>query len=150
MLAVERHCRCLPYGHEIFAEPIPVNLRKRKFTDYSAIWEAAMTIIARTENPFPNVPHPLGACWVADWVNVNSDSPSRYFEGTRRAVDCRDEQLEVCADGIQRTDGSVEAAITVIETSGDWFERLILTSEDEARGLARALLAAADEYDRMR
>ena len=108
-----------------------------------------MTIVARIENPFPNVPHPLGACRVADWVNVNSDSPSRYFEGTRRAVDCRDERLEVCADGIQRTDGSVEAAITVIEASGDWFERLILTSADEARGLARALMAAADEYDRM-
>ena len=108
-----------------------------------------MTIVARTENPFPNVPHPLGASQVADWVDLNSDSPARYFEGTRRVVDCRGEQLEVCADGIQRTDGSVEAAITVVEAGGHWFERLILTSADEARGLARALMAAADEYDRM-
>ena len=108
-----------------------------------------MTIITSTENPFPNVRYPLGACQVADWVDVNSDSPSRYFEGTRRVVDCLDEPLEVCADGIQRTDGSVEATITVIEAGRQWFERLILASADEARELASALMAAADEYDRM-
>jgi hypothetical protein len=107
-----------------------------------------MTIITHTENPFPNVPHPFGACSVADWIDVNSDSPSRYFEGTRRVVDCRDERLEVCADGIQRADGSVEGAITVNGDSS-MFERLILASSAEARELAFALMAAADEYDRL-
>jgi hypothetical protein len=99
-----------------------------------------MTIITRAENPFPNVPHPIGACGVADWVDVSSDSPSRYFEGTRRVVHCRDEDLEVGTDGIQRTDGSVDASITVVEGGGHLFEHLILT---------RALMAAADAYDRM-
>jgi hypothetical protein len=101
-----------------------------------------------TTNPFANVPQPAGACSVADWVDLNSDLPSRYFEGTRRVVDCRDEKLEVCADGIQRVDGGVEGAITVTGDSS-MFERLILASSAEARQLARALVAAADEYDRM-
>lgn len=71
---------------------------------------------------------------------MNSDSPSRYFEGTRGVVDSRDEKLEVCADGIQRADGSVEGAITVIGDSS-MFERLIIASSNEAREFARALMA---------
>ena len=54
------------------------------------------------------------------------------------------------ADGIQRPDGSVEGAITVVgDPDGHRYERLILTSSAEARGLTRALIAATDDFDRM-
>lgn len=67
--------------------------------------------------------------------------PIRYFVGTTRTVG---EDVEVQIGGIQHSDGRIERSISV---SGDG--ECCRVSAADARGLARALIAAGDEIDRL-
>jgi hypothetical protein len=109
-----------------------------------------MTTI-RTENPYPNVPLPAGVHLVEDWVDIGSDSPSRYFEGLHRIVERRGpdrgaKPIHVYIAGAQTPDGRLEPIeIVVHQLHAD--EPIM--SAATARQLARALMAAADDFDRI-
>jgi hypothetical protein len=107
-----------------------------------------MTTIHIIENPFPNVPLPAGAHLVEDWVDVGTDSPSRYFEGLHRVVERGapdpGEPIHVYIAGAQTPDGRLEPIeIVVHQLHAD--EPIM--SAATARQLARALIAAADGFD---
>jgi hypothetical protein len=67
--------------------------------------------------------------------------PIRYFVGTTRTVG---EDIEVQIEGVQHSDGRVERSIGI----PGYGEGCRVNSAD-ARGLARALIAAADEIDQL-
>jgi hypothetical protein len=86
----------------------------------------------------PDIPAPPGAVKVDDWMGL-PDDPVRYFEGPEWAV--TDTRAKVLIDGAQFPDGRIDRAICVRNAEG--------LSSDQARGLARALLAAADKRDEL-
>jgi hypothetical protein len=105
-------------------------------------WSTAMTT-----NPFPQVPFPAGAV-KADWHDLHSLNAFRYFEGAHRVVDRRDDlpssqDVLVYIAGTQALDGTVEREIVVHQLHAD--EPI---TPQQARQLARALVAAADDIDR--
>jgi hypothetical protein len=91
-----------------------------------------------------DLPAPAGATRVGDWEpaqRTGYPGPIRYFHGTRRTVEGGyREDIEIQIEGIQHSDGRAGRAIRV---SG---VRDVLSIAD-ARQLARALMAAADEVD---
>jgi hypothetical protein len=107
----------------------------------------AMSTNTTTSNPCPDVPMPGGAV-TAEWQDAGTPNAFRYFEGSRWVVDrrvdrARSEDIEVYVAGTQEPDGTVVRDIVVHQ----------LHSDDpimprQARQLARALIAAADEIDR--
>ena len=102
------------------------------------------------KNRHAAIPLPAGACTADDWIDVGGDSPLRYFECRRRIIARRDPDdeladIEVYVAGMQRTDGSADPEICVHQLHGN----MPIQSVATARELARALMQAADEYDRL-
>ena len=106
------------------------------------------TITTTTAN-LANVPHPAGAVQVHDWMGPRigeepdgSTDCARYFLGGSWVVERNSSDTDICieVDGIQHGDGRVERVVVV---DGD-----VLTV-DQARQLAAALIAAADEVETM-
>lgn len=100
-----------------------------------------------TTTNYDDVPPPAGATRVWDEWELLKDTghpdPIRYFYGTARTVYlAAGPDIEVRIEGIQHSDGRVERAIRVNGASD-------VISIAHARGLARALIAAADELDRL-
>src|ERR1700729_1059198 len=99
-----------------------------------------------------NVPLPTGATKVHDWARPRGGMPYRFITFTDRTV--TDHLVRVSIHAFQWADGSladgagaegngVEApGIAVLEASDP-------LNSDQARELAAALLAAADEIDRL-
>ncbi len=97
---------------------------------------------------YSDVPRPADAVDVDDWDATNWDDPEdgegpvRCFSGTRRVVECNSsDDARVAIDGLQYADGRVERAIRISDAED-------LTS-GLAREIARALIAAADEMERL-
>jgi hypothetical protein len=104
-----------------------------------------------TENPFPNVPMPPGAVQVDDWCD-STNSATRYFEGPQREVewppsagDRPGKAIQVFVAGIQYADGRIDPDLVVHQLHSDY----PLKDAGAARQLARAIMAAADEFDRL-
>ncbi len=96
-----------------------------------------------------DVAEPAGADVVYGWHDADTASAARYFEGAHRAIERRtdrnqDDDIEVYVAGLQRPDGVVEREIVVHQLHADY-----PITAGQARQLARALMAAADELDRM-
>jgi hypothetical protein len=96
--------------------------------------------------PFPQVPFPGGAV-KADWHDLHSPNAFRYFEGSRWAVDRREdlpssEDIDVYIRGTQELDGTVHREIVVHQLHSD-----DPITPGQARQLARALIAAVAEID---
>src|SRR4051812_35221570 len=97
----------------------------------------------------PPVPLPAGATDVTDWTDVGSPDEFRCFDGPIRTVEgikCWDGwPATVFVNGTQLRDGTVEGrCIRVYGVHGD-----DMLSSETARVLGRALLAAADDLDRL-
>ncbi len=98
-----------------------------------------------------DVAPPAGAAELFEWseARFGVDNAHRYFLGSKRVVERDgpyDEDIRVQIDGFQQgEDGDVTRHIMVME--GD-YERLELSS-DHARQLGRALIAAADEVEKL-
>ena len=109
-----------------------------------------------TTDQLANVPHPAGATKVDDWFNPDAPvgtivsyvgpDTARYFTGTSRVVDRddNDEDIDVSIEGEQYVDGRVQRHIVVHHLHGD--EPI---TPGQARQLAAALTAAADECEQM-
>ena len=108
-----------------------------------------------TTDQLANVPHPAGATKVDDWFNPDAligtivsyvgPDTARYFTGTSWVVDRdgNDEDIDVSIVGDQYVDGRVQRHI-VIQLHSD--EPI---TPGQARQLAAALTAAADECEQM-
>lgn len=89
----------------------------------------------------PEVPPPAGAVSVGEWLLDGGNA--RHFAGTVREVDlARGEIATVKIAGDQFAAGHVDR-YAIVE------RRLPALSAAEARQLARTLMAAADELDRL-
>jgi hypothetical protein len=102
---------------------------------------------ATPANPLPQVSFPAGAV-KADWPDLGSPNAFRYFEGSRQVVDRRkdlrgSQDILVYIAGTQELDGTVEREIVVHQLHAD--DPIM---PQQARQLASALVAAADEIDR--
>lgn len=100
-----------------------------------------------TANPHRDVPPPAGAVKVDDeWQQIGPDT-YRYFEGLSWVVEADGEQapVGVLIAGLQYGDGSVERQIALWR---DFHVANAVTSR-QARHLARALIAAADQLDEL-
>ena len=109
-----------------------------------------------TTDQLANVPHPAGATKVDDWFNPDAligtivsyvgPDTARYFTGTSWVVDRddNDEDIDVSIEGEQYVDGRVQRHIVVHHLHGD--EPI---TPGQARQLAAALTAAADECEQM-
>ncbi len=91
------------------------------------------------------IPHPAGAVQVAEWYDVETDDPARYFRGATSIIKrhSRDD-IVVQIDGTQYADGDVRRIITVADGV---VEALVDLTGVDARRLGLALIAAADEFD---
>jgi hypothetical protein len=98
-----------------------------------------MTIPAAM-NPYPNAPVPVGATNVDEWDDVGKPEAFRLF---KRKV-WEHSAYSVYVQGTQLADGSVEEIVikTNLHSDDDLSPR-------DARRVAAALIAAADEVDRM-
>ncbi len=99
-------------------------------------------------NPYPHLPFPAGAI-KARWEDPGTPNAYRYFEGRRWVVDRRDdrassEEIEVYVAGTQAPDVTVAREVVVHELHAD-----DAITPTQARQLARALIAAADEVDEL-
>ncbi len=91
-----------------------------------------------------NVPAPTGAVSVREWDDALTPDAFRAFHGTTRTVELeRGADIDVVIRGTQLSDGDVEER-------GIWIRGGLgeTITTDEARRLAGALIAAADEIDR--
>ena len=92
------------------------------------------------------IPLPAGAERVYDWHDVGTDDEGRFFYGRgwviERAANQRDDMF-VDIRGVQRPTGEVRREIA----AGPLHPDNPITPA-QARQLARALMAAADEVDR--
>lgn len=97
-------------------------------------------------NPYRQIPHPAGAVHIEDWDDADTPEPFRFFDGSRWGVDRphRDSDLEVRVSGLQYHDGRIVRDIVVHELHAD--EPITI---EQARRLAAALIAAADEVEQM-
>jgi hypothetical protein len=105
--------------------------------------------MTNTTTPTPDLPMPLGAV-MAEWQDLEfPGSEFRYFEGRRWVIDQdRNAQfvtpaVEVNMAGTQQPDGTIDERYVHVHQ---------LHSDDaitaaQARQLARALIAAADQVD---
>jgi hypothetical protein len=101
------------------------------------------------EKPFPNVtPRRRGV--VEDWFDLDDPPAGRYWACRNRVVDRlgdthKDEPICVYVAGMQYAAGSIAPEIVVHELHADE----PIKSSATARQLARALMAAADDFDRL-
>lgn len=93
-----------------------------------------------------NVAAPVGALMVDGWCDGLTPHAYRVFRGSTRQVPVRysddDGGVRIMVQGTQKADGRVDEHGIVI--SGGPYD---LISADEARRIAAALIAAADEID---
>jgi hypothetical protein len=91
-------------------------------------------------NPYPNAPVPAGATDVAQWDDVGKPDAFRLFTGKVWYLSA----YSVYVQGTQLADGSLEEIVikTNLHTDDDLSPR-------DARRVAAALIAAADDVDRM-
>ena len=95
---------------------------------------------------YSHVPLPAGAVKVHEWDDRNEQVGAfRYFTGTSRVVDRddRDDDIDVLIEGTQYPDGSVDRLIGIHSLDDGPL------TIGQARQLARALIAAADETEQM-
>jgi hypothetical protein len=104
-----------------------------------------------TDNPFPNVPTPPGAVAVNDWCD-STYTATRYFEGPNREVEWPPSSgyrpgkaIQVFVAGIQHADGRIDPELVVHQLHSDY----PIKDSGAARQLARAIIAAADDFDRL-
>jgi len=97
-----------------------------------------------TTTATPNVPIPAGVSWVANWADLGTDTPTRYFETVRAVIPCTHGDVAVYVCGIQHADGTVPPEIVVKQMD----EGAPVTAA-QARQIARALIAAADAADEL-
>lgn len=104
-----------------------------------------------TSNTTPPTDPPIPAAAIKAWdweppQRTGMPDATRYFIGTARSVESGErghrDNAEVQIEGVQHSDGRVERAIRVSRVG----DELTIT---QARQLAAALLAAADEADEM-
>jgi hypothetical protein len=98
-----------------------------------------------TTETLANVPLPAGAVRVDDWYDTGTAEPGRYFVGSSWVVERnnhhnRDTDIMILVDGTQYCDGRVERIISVDDDD---------LTISQARELAAALVAAADEAEQM-
>jgi hypothetical protein len=99
-----------------------------------------------TTNLLANIPTPAGAGHVGEWIDLDTPTPFRFFEGSRRLVERPDRgNADVWIIGVQHADGAARD-IDVVLRMPYHDESLTVV---QARQLAAALLAAADEADEM-
>lgn len=91
-------------------------------------------------NPYPNAPVPAGATNVDEWADVGKPDAFRLFKGRVWEFS----EFSVFVQGTQLADGSIEEI--VIKTNLYLDDDL---SPRDARRVAAALIAAADDVDRM-
>jgi hypothetical protein len=95
---------------------------------------------------YADVPAPAGATHVDDWNDAEDESGAfRYFRGARRFIQGLQDGVndaEVAINGTQSADGRVERFI------GIYADDSALTSA-QAREVGRALIAAANDLDRL-
>jgi hypothetical protein len=96
-----------------------------------------------------NVPLPAGSVRVYEWDDVDTGAPSRYFVGDQWVVerDESDRDITIRVDGTQRSDGRASRQILVLD--GNTEALIDPLTRTQARELARALIAAADEVEQM-
>jgi hypothetical protein len=100
-----------------------------------------------TATPVSDVPAPDGAVTVGDWQNVDTPAAERYCEGKNWTIG---------ADG---NHSAISVVIGMVQTASGTVKREIALERDfrqddafngrQARQLARALIVAADELDRL-
>lgn len=93
-----------------------------------------------------NVAAPVGALTVDGWCDGLTPHAYRVFRGSTRQVPVRyssgDDGVLITVQGTQKADGRIDEHGIFI--SGGPYD---LISADEARAIAAALIAAADEID---
>lgn len=105
-----------------------------------------------SDDDLPPLPDeiPTGAVDVGEWMFIPPEH--RYFENERCAISIGDNDddrnAEVYVAGIQFYDGSVERNVSLWIEDCDPHNAEALTSV-QARTLARMLVAAADELDKL-
>jgi hypothetical protein len=93
-------------------------------------------------NHLAQIPDPAGAVHIDKWrADDNGEGFFRYFAGSSWVVERTEQHADaaVVIGGLQHADGTVSRSI--------WCGAAQLTTS-EARQLARALIAAADEAER--
>ncbi|VBA60295.1 hypothetical protein [Mycobacterium attenuatum] len=97
-------------------------------------------------NPFPNVPLPPGAVYAALWEDAATDRPWRVVNSATRGVEGKSD-IQVWVAAVQYADGSLDQN-DAIDRASVWIDACQeALSARQARELADALLAAADELD---
>ncbi|HEY0227895.1 MAG TPA: hypothetical protein VGC05_16235 [Mycobacterium sp.] len=90
-----------------------------------------------------DVPDPVGAVKVSGWEDPDTPDAFRLFSGTTRTVELgHGDGIDITIRGAQSTDGCVEERGILVNGGSD-----DPMTTDAARGLAAALLEAADEID---
>jgi hypothetical protein len=108
-------------------------------------------ITTTTNDQLANVPHPAGATHVDAWYDMQFGiaEARRPFTGSSRVIErderLNDEDIVVQIDGSQGTAGDVTRHIMVYNGNREAIE----LSGDHARQFGLALIAAADEWDRL-
>lgn len=89
----------------------------------------------------PDMPLPPGAMYVDDWYDIDSPEPARYFRGSSWLIKRDNRNTDMCllVDGSQYVDGRVNRFVVLDDDA---------MTVAQARQLAAALVAAADEIDR--
>lgn len=106
-------------------------------------WELFASAQLDESAQLSDVAPPAGSVHVDDWHDVGRESCGRCFTGPSWIVERdKDADVEVLINGIQHPSGRVERFITVTEGN---YERLTELTSTDARQLARALIAAAEE-----
>src|SRR5262245_29578328 len=90
----------------------------------------------------PDIPIPAGAVHVYGRYDTDTPTPARYFRGSSWLIerDNRATHIRLQVDGTQHQDGTVTRSVVLDDDD--------LTPQ-QARQLARALIAAADEVEQM-
>jgi hypothetical protein len=102
-----------------------------------------------TTRTTPKVPMPAGAVEVCDWYVFGGKYDSRYFTGSSWIIEgdadgWHKDAIHVFIHGMQQPIGEVDRLLS----AGPLHPDNPITSK-QARDAARALVAAADEYDRL-
>lgn len=98
-------------------------------------------------NAHSNIPLPAGAV-TGEWHDVGGGALERYFEGAQRVVDADEDcpDAVVVIAGFQLPDGNVSQRRIVLKRVSHYVDEL---TARQARDLARELIAAADESQRL-
>jgi hypothetical protein len=105
----------------------------------------ALYELAKHRRAVLDLPAPAGAVTVDDWHDLDSANPQRPCEGKRWDIepDGDGSAITVLISMVQSADGTVDRTVSL-----DADKYAELTSR-QARQLARTLIVAADEYDRL-